>query len=171
MFLGLYCVRMNLYYTKLSPTCPQFHVVITFLCINSSPSEEILWRHSRTFWTGQLCASPSWGQSHTSLLLIEIKMKFIMSIIMFYMLTPAKTSTITATPTTPPSRELIWITSLIQQNICNLFVYFFPRRPEQAYFWNRYNKYELAFINVDKFSCFLNINCLFIFLNEFFRSF
>ena len=133
IYWGLYCVRMNLDYTKLWPTCPQFHVVITFLCINSSPSEEILWRHSRTFWTGQLCASPSWGQSRTSLLLIEIKMKFIISMIMFYMLTPANTSTITATPTTPPGRELIWITSLIQQNICNLFVYFFPRRPEQAY--------------------------------------
>ena len=58
------------------------------------------------FVLGVSSASLIREQSHTSPLLIEINMTFIMSVLLFYMLTPAIASTNLATPTTPSGRNI-----------------------------------------------------------------
>ena len=59
------------------------------------------------FVLGISCASLIFEQSHTSPLLIEIKMRFIKSVLLFYMLTPAIASTNMATSTTPPGGNIV----------------------------------------------------------------
>ena len=58
------------------------------------------------FVVGISC-SPGWRQSCESSLRVEIKMMFIISIILFYMLTPSKATTITATATTTSGRNIV----------------------------------------------------------------
>ena len=53
------------------------------------------------------CSPPGWRQSPASLLHVEIKMRLVISIILFYMLTPAKATTTMATTTTPSGRDIV----------------------------------------------------------------
>ena len=130
----------------------EFRQTMTYL--PTVPCNNYISRHqARTFYSchfdgraihfvlGSSCASPSWTQSRTTFLLIEIKMRFIISRIIFYMLILAKA----VTPSTPSGRniEKFYRKSQPRTHLFDsltqwfrITFHLFPMSHLQALFWN-----------------------------------